>query len=72
MSESESEMLTVTMAAREARYDKGALRNVIKAGRLRATKLTNGWLIKRSDLKEWMEGPHYHPGEGRPRKTAKK
>lgn len=64
------QMLTVTQAAQIAGYNPSALRNVILAGALPATKVGNAWIIYRSELDKWMSGPNYRSGPGRPRKDT--
>ncbi len=65
----EDELLTVTQAAGIAGVDVSTLRRAAVAGRIKATKLGNQWVVTRGNLEKWMESPAHNPNKGPKRKS---
>lgn len=66
----DDELLSLSQAAEIARYKPGALRTLALQGKFPARKVGKQWTITRSQLEKWMQGPDYHPGKGRPKRTS--
>jgi len=47
--------LTLEEVAGVTSQSVGAVRKLVKEGKLKATKLNNKWRVKKGDLEEWVQ-----------------
>jgi excisionase family DNA binding protein len=56
-----AEILTVNELAQRSKLGEKAVRNAIRRGELRASKLCGRWRIRESDYEAWVEAGTYVP-----------
>lgn len=57
------ELLTVPEVAKELRLSKYTIREYIKSGKLKASKLGKGFRVKRGEMTDFVERSLYKPWE---------